>query len=82
MDRLTVKSNFVGDNAYALRSLCTFNPDETTADELGCDEVCTHNCDECAIQNAFNRLGEYENIGLSPEEIKKLLGEKSGKECE
>lgn len=76
MDRLTVKSNFAS-GGYALKSLCTFNPDGTTADELGCDEICTHNCDECAVQNAFNRLGEYENIGLSPDEIKKLLGEKA-----
>lgn len=66
MDRLTVKSNFVGDGAYSVKSLCAFNPDGTVTDELGCDEICTHTCEVCTIQKAFNRLGEYENIGLSP----------------
>jgi len=72
-DRLTMDSSVV-ENGYTLKDLCTFGRDGEPTDELGCEENCENcdfNCYECPIQEAFNRLAEYENTGLSPDEIRK-----------
>ena len=41
--------------------------------EMGCGEYCEccagKNCDNCSIQKAFNKLGQYEDTGLEPSEI-------------
>ncbi len=75
MDRITVKSKYVSDG-YSLKSLCDFNSDGSIDSELCCADICNDDCNGCAVQKAFNRLAEYENSGLSPEEIKKLIEEK------
>ncbi|MGN0589832.1 MAG: hypothetical protein ACI4KO_09865 [Ruminiclostridium sp.] len=71
-ERLTVESTTTG---YTLRDMCTYGRDGEPTDEFGCEEICDlclHNCDNCPIQKAFDRLAEYENTGLSPEEIMEL----------
>lgn len=77
IDRLTVKSESVKigghECSYSLRELCVFDSDGNVTDELSCEDICTNSCDNCVIQNAFDRLAEYENIGLSPKEIMNLL---------
>lgn len=42
----------------------------------GLDSVCERDCHEpefCAIPKMLRRLAEYEDIGLTPEQIKKLI---------
>lgn len=71
--RLTVESAVTA--GYVLRDMCTYGRDREPTDELGCQEycdLCLHDCDMCHIQKAFDRLAEYENTGLSPEEIIEL----------
>ena len=68
MERLTVKSE-IDDNQYVLRCLCSFGRDGIPDDEDACDEICDHDCDNCGIMRAFNRLAAYENTNLAPEEI-------------
>ena len=74
-EKLTIKSEILGIDNYVLKGLCTFGRDGVPDDELGCEEYCTmvgHNCEACSIQVVINRLGEYENTGLSPGEIENL----------
>ena len=76
-ERLTVKSEIFEDNNYVLKGLCTFGRDGIPDDETGCKDYCEekkggYDCETCVIQMAFNRLAEYENTGLSPEEVQKL----------
>lgn len=47
------------------------------ADNLECREVCRNQgengCTDCPIAKAFDRLAAYEETGLSPEEIERIL---------
>ena len=47
------------------------------ADNLECREVCRNQgengCTDCPIAKAFDRLAAYEDTGLSPEEIERIL---------
>lgn len=49
------------------------------ADNYMCKEICDKysGCDKCPIDKAINRLAEYEDTGLSPEEIQRMK-EKDG----
>lgn len=70
MDRLTCKY----DGINTLREMCTFDREsDIEADVcLGCDEYCDkvdmecedteYPCDKCAIQKAFDKLAEYEDL--------------------
>lgn len=72
-ERLTVESDTT--SGYVLRDMCTWGRDGKPTDESGCLDICFEcqlDCDNCPIQKAFNRLAEYENTGLSPEEIREL----------
>lgn len=76
-ERLTVESDTT--SGYVLRDMCTWGRDGQPTDEIGCPDICAEcreGCECCPIQKAFNRLAEYENTGLSPEEIREL------KECD
>lgn len=51
---------------------------ETEGYYLKCSEApnCPNNCEECSrLDDAINRLGEYENTGLTPGEVHSLFGE-------
>ena len=59
---------------YILKELCGIGRDGEIDDIDGCSDYCkdrseNDNCAGCAIQECFNRLGEYENTGLTPEKI-------------
>lgn len=72
-ERLTVESSVIA--GYVVRDMCSYGRDREPTDELSCEEICDlyhQDCDSCPIQNAFNRLAEYENTGLSPQEIIEL----------
>ena len=61
---------------YVPKDCCTFDRYGGAGDELSCCDICEecgNNCDVCCIQKVFNRLAEYEETGLSPSDIKKLL---------
>ena len=76
MDRLTCKY----EDASVLREQCTF--DRLSTDEpddwVPCCEICemkydgTEVCEACPIQIAIDRLAEYENTGLLPDQIKNI----------
>lgn len=66
-ERLTVQSEVT--DGYWLKAMCD------VSDEIDCEEMCSscnHNCNECPIQIAVDRLAAYENTGLSPEKIVKI----------
>ena len=66
MSRLTCKY----DGINTLREMCTFDREsDIEADDcLNCEEYCDTmdalggDCDNCAIQRAFNKLAEYEDL--------------------
>lgn len=74
-DRLTVKTS-LSDVQYSLKAMCAFGSGENVTSELACYDVCNNICYECVIQQAFDRLAEYENTGLSPDEIRELQKER------
>ncbi|MCH5195912.1 MAG: hypothetical protein J1F28_04320 [Oscillospiraceae bacterium] len=75
MDRLTVKSEIL-DEHYILKCMCSFGRDGVPDDESTCYEYCEmwgdegcKKCEQCGIQQAFDKLAAYENTGFTPEEI-------------
>lgn len=81
MDRLTIE--YLG--GYVPKGLCSIDRLGSAYDCELCYENCktmeerTVDCSGCAINQCFNRLGEYENTGLAPEQIiemDKLYAEK------
>lgn len=71
MERLTIE--YCGN--YVPKELCSIDRLGGADDCDLCCEYCkaaeegTEDCQECAINHCFNRLGEYENTGLTPAEI-------------
>ena len=71
MERLTIKSSIV-DGHYVLKCMCSVGRDEVIDDESGCAEyleLCNNDCENCKMQEAFDRLAAYEDTGLTPEEV-------------
>lgn len=84
MERLTVKSVFL-EGHYSLGSMCSIDREGGIDDEDSCIEYCEKhrdsegsrlNCEICGIQKAFDKLGKYEDSGLTPEEVSSNLVEK------
>ena len=75
MSRLTCKY----DGINTLREMCTFDREsDIEADDcLTCEEYCDTmdalggDCDNCAIQRAFDKLAEYEDLEEAEAEIEK-----------
>ena len=70
MERLTIEYN----GQYVPKKLCTVNRFGGADDCEPCNKYCD-NCDncenkECAIQECFNQLAQYENTGITPEQLK------------
>ena len=71
MERLTCKYEL----ETVLRDMCTFDRESDTEpdDCMSCEGVCSEfsgqGCDNCPIQKGFDRLAQYEDTGLEPEEI-------------
>lgn len=77
-DRLTIESEII-DGHYTLKCMCSFGSDGVPDDEDACYEYCelwgdegNKQCEQCGIQQAFDRLAAYEDSGITPEEIKAL----------
>ena len=56
---------------------------ETPDDCKQCTSVCEYElgCEECPIQKAFDRLAEYERLGVTPEQIR-IMDELYTEKCE
>lgn len=57
------------------RKACTFNREEVADDCKECTEICEDEggvCRTCILQECLTRLGEYEDTGLTPEQIREL----------
>ena len=72
MERLTIKY----EGLFTPKKACTIDRFGEADDCDSCDVICdsTHgsDCANCVIQECFTRLGEYENTGLTPEQIREL----------
>ena len=76
MDRLTCRY----ENTNVLKGQCTFDrlsaeePDDYIPCSVFCDEQFDGNdpCTNCPIQIAIDRLSEYEDTGLTPDQIKDM----------
>lgn len=74
MERLTIKSEQY-ESHYVLKCNCTIGVDGKVDSEDGCIEYCEihdGDCEDCKIQDAFDRLAAYEDTGLTPEEVETL----------
>lgn len=72
-EKLMIKSDVV--DGYIPKGCCTFDRYGGADDEFSCYDICeecNNDCDICCIQKVFNRLAEYEETELSPEEINQL----------
>lgn len=80
-DRLTVPESQFSNHSGTLRCMCEMNDKGHILDQYTCsefrDKKCNKNCDTCGITVAIDKLVDYEDTGLSPEEIKSLAGEGS-----
>lgn len=70
MDRLTEMHG----GMMVPRKACTFDREGGVDDCKECAEICEdkRECHTCIIQECFTRLGEYEDTGLTPEQIMEL----------
>lgn len=71
MERLTIEY----DENFVPKEMCTINRFGEADDCEACFEQCkggSRNCNECPVQKCFNRLAEYENTDLTPEQIKEI----------
>lgn len=73
MERLTIKY----EGLFTPKKACTIDRFGEADDCDSCDIICdsTHgsDCANCVIQECFTCLGEYEDTGLTPEEIMELV---------
>lgn len=71
MERLTIEAyDVIG--SYVLKEMCSIDEDGFVDDCDICAEYCKgidNACENCAIQECFNRLAKYEDTGLTPEKI-------------
>lgn len=72
MERLTIKY----EGLFTPKKACTIDRFGEADDCDSCDVICdsTHgsDCANCIIQECFSHLGDYEDTGLTPEQIREL----------
>ena len=68
MERLTIEY----DGLFVPKKICTTDRFGEADNCDPCDSVCDEDCKNCVIQECFTYLGEYEDTGLTPEQIRKL----------
>lgn len=72
MERLTIEYN----GQFMSKEMCTIDrlgeADDCETCDVICEEFIDTGCVECPIQKAFSRLAEYEDLGLTPEQVKEL----------
>lgn len=76
MERLTIKC----EELFVPKKICTTDRFGEVDDCDACDSVCDSDCKNCAIQECFTRLGEYEDTGLTPEQVMELKERDTAKE--
>lgn len=77
MERLTIKY----EGLFVPKKTCTIDRFGEADDCDSCDSVCESDCENCAVQECFTRLGEYEDTGLTPEQIRVLKERDMAKRC-
>lgn len=63
------------DDLYVPRAMCTIDRFGIPDDCDTCEEMCGKchiDCKDCPIQQAFERLAEYEATGITPEQIREI----------
>ena len=82
MERLTIKY----EGLFTPKKACTIDRFGEADDCDSCDIICdsTHgsDCANCVIQECFTCLGEYEDTGLTPEQIMELKERDTAKDPE
>lgn len=82
MERLTIKY----EGLFTPKKACTIDRFGEADDCDSCDVICdsTHgsDCANCIIQECFSRLGDYEDTGLTPDQIRELKERNTAKEPE
>lgn len=78
MERLTIEY----DGLFVPKKICTTDRFGEADNCDPCDSVCDEDCKNCAIQECFTYLGEYEDTGLTPPEIMDLKERDTEKEPE
>lgn len=71
MERLTIQY----DGEWVPKELCTIDREGEADSCNGCGEQCEaagEVCGACAIQKCFDRLAEYENTGITPDQIQEI----------
>ena len=68
MERLTIKY----DKFFVPKKTCTIDRLGEADDCDACLDVCGDDCGNCPIQECFEKLAEYEDTGLAPEQIKEI----------
>lgn len=68
MERLTIKY----EGLFVPKKTCTIDRFGEADDCDSCDSVCESDCENCAVQECFTRLGVYEDTGLTPEQIREI----------
>lgn len=68
MERLTIKY----EGLFVPKKTCTIDRFGEADDCELCDSVCGSDCKNCVIQECFTRLGEYEDTGLTPEQLRQI----------
>lgn len=68
MERLTIEY----DGLFVPKKICTTDRFGEADNCDPCDSVCDEDCKNCVIQECFTYLGEYEDTGLTPQEIMEL----------
>lgn len=82
IEKRVVDCGFFEDDIYLPKEACSIDQTGKADDADSCKECCENaagDCRNCAVQKCFKRLAEYEDIGLTPEqigEIDKLYAEK------
>lgn len=80
--KLTIDCGYEEEPVYVPKELCGIDRFGEVVDADSCKECCENeagDCHDCAIQRCFKMLHEYEDTGLTPEqigEIDKLYAEK------
>lgn len=82
MEKMMIDCEYFKEPCYVPKNLCTIDSHGGIDDVISCAEYCEDldgDCSKCEIQKCFKRLAEYEEIGLTPEQIRevdKLYAEK------
>ena len=71
MEKLMIEDGHI-EGGYMPKALCSIGRDGMVDDCDSCSEYCEaieNNCHQCAINEVFKRLTEYEKTGLDPQQI-------------